>query len=49
MIEEKLLNAWINMSLCIKENRVLNNISFNEMSIFNALIDAEKKHISLSF
>ena len=49
MIEEKLLNAWLNMSLCIKGNRVLNNISFNEMSIFNALIDAEKNHISLSF
>lgn len=37
MIEENLLNAWLKMSVCIKGNRILNELSFNEITILNAL------------
>ena len=37
MIEEDLLNAWLKMSVCIKGNRILNELSFNEITILNAL------------
>lgn len=37
MIEEDLLNAWLKMSVCIKGNRILKELSFNEITILNAL------------
>lgn len=37
LLEEKMLKAWIYMSVNIKENRILTDISFNEMMIMNAL------------
>lgn len=37
MIQEELLEAWLSMSLLVRGNRVLNNLSYNEMIILRLL------------
>jgi hypothetical protein len=49
MIEEELLQAWIKLSTTIKGNRVLEDLSLNEMIIFNILLENEKKSKDFSF
>ena len=40
-IEEIMLKAWINMSVNTRENRLLNELSFNEMLVLNMIQDKE--------
>lgn len=40
--QEKLLQAWINMSVCIRGNRVLSGLSFNETVVCGLLYHHEK-------
>ena len=49
MNEEELLNAWLKMSLFVRGNRILDNISLNEMSVFNVIYDASKNGIDATF
>ena len=35
--KEDLLNAWLQMSLCVRGNRLLNNLSMNEVAVCNCL------------
>lgn len=38
---EELLSAWLNMSLCIRGNRVLSDLTLNEAAICHVLITSE--------
>ena len=40
-LEEIMLKAWINMSVNTRENRLLNELSFNEMLVLNMIQDKE--------
>ncbi|MGN1295001.1 MAG: MarR family transcriptional regulator [Bacilli bacterium] len=40
-IEEAMLKAWINMSVNTRENRLLKELSFNEMLVLNMIKDKE--------
>ncbi|MBR2521690.1 MAG: MarR family transcriptional regulator [Coriobacteriales bacterium] len=35
--KEELLNAWLQMSLCVRGNRLLKNLSLNEVAVCNYL------------
>ena len=39
--EEKLLKAWLEMSACIRGNRVLKGLTFNEIMVCNFLSQSE--------
>ena len=41
MIEEEMLWSYINMSSIIKENRLLNDLSFNEIMVMNLIVEEE--------
>ena len=41
MIEEEMLRSYINMSSIIKENRLLNDLSFNEIMVMNLIVEEE--------
>ena len=41
MIEEEMLRSYINMSSIIKENRLLNDLSFNEIMVMNIIVEEE--------
>ena len=41
MIEEEMLRSYINMSSIIKENRLLNYLSFNEIMVMNLIVEEE--------
>ncbi len=38
---EQLLQAWLDMSLCVRSNRVLEELSFNEISVCNIILRGE--------
>ncbi|MGM9881175.1 MAG: MarR family transcriptional regulator [Bacilli bacterium] len=40
-LEEIMLKAWINMSVNTRENRLLNELSFNEMLVLNMIQNKE--------
>lgn len=40
-LEEIMLKAWINMSVNTRENRLLNELSFNEMLVLNMIQEKE--------
>lgn len=40
---ENLLQAWLNISICIRGNRILKNMSFNEILICNILYRHQDK------
>lgn len=42
MLEEELLRAYINMSVNIKENRLLSDLSFNEIMVMNLIVEEER-------
>ena len=42
-VMEELLNAWMGMSISIKGNRILKDLSFNEMVICRLLYRAEQE------
>lgn len=37
---ESLLQAWLNMEMCIRGNRVLHDMSFNEMTVCHILLQS---------
>ena len=46
---QELLEAWLHMSLTIRANRVLNDLTFNQMAVCNILKqEAAKGHTGLS-
>lgn len=40
-LEENMLKAWINMSVNTRENRMLKDLTFNEMLVLNMVHDKE--------
>ena len=40
-LEENMLKAWINMSVNTRENRILKDLTFNEMLVLNMVHDKE--------
>lgn len=47
-ISEKLLQAWLEMSLCIRTNRILSGLSFNEISVCNILYSSADDNIEVT-
>lgn len=45
---ENLLQAWLNMEMSIRGNRVLSEMSFNEMIICHILLRAQESHERLT-
>lgn len=41
MLEEEMLRSYINMSANIKENRLLSDLSFNEIMVMNLIVEEE--------
>lgn len=41
MFEEDMLRSYINMSANIKENRLLSDLSFNEIMVMNLIVEEE--------
>lgn len=41
--QEELLQSWINMEFAIRGNRVLSELSFNEVVVCHSLLRAQKK------
>ena len=42
MLEEEMLRSYINMSANIKENRLLSDLSFNEIMVMNLIVELIK-------